>query len=157
MQRFIRVGLAAGVAVAAACAASVRPSYAPFRQAPVDTLDATPIEVIQEVSARLNAEDIQLQWSSPEEGYLETMWYNVISRESGVTDRGNPERFIKIRFWADPVGENRTQLTSEVALQRTTDPSVVNPRDREMYVPRGHAGQQILDRILAGVRERFGG
>lgn len=156
-RRVMGAGLAAAIAVAAACASGVRPSFEPFPQAEVDTVSATPNAAIQELASRIGAEGIQLQWSSPEEGYLETMWYNVVSRESGVTDRSNPERIIKLRFWADPVGQDRSRVTAEAVLQRTTDPSIVYERDREMLVPSGHAGEQILQRVLQGLRERFGG
>lgn len=157
MRRVMAVGLAAAFAVAAACASGVRPSYEPFPQAEVDTVNATPTQAIQELASRVGAEGIQLQWSSPEEGYLETMWYNIVSRESGVTDRSNPERIIKLRFWADPVGTDRAVVTAEAVVQRTTDPSIVYERDREMLAPPGHAGGQILNRVLERLRERYGG
>jgi hypothetical protein len=30
------------------------------------------------------------------------------------------------------------------------------PRDREMIVPPGHAGDRVLTQIIEGIRERFG-
>ena len=155
MRRVTGVGVA--VLAAAACASGVRPGYSPFPQATVDTVSATPVQTIQELTQGIGNEAIQIQWSSPEEGYVETMWYNIVSRESGVTDRSNPERFIKLRFWADPVGTTQTVVTAEAVTFRTTDPSIVYERDKEMLVPPGHAGQQILERVLERLRERYGG
>ena len=149
-------GAAVLLAVTAACASGIRPAYDPFPQADVDTVNATPVEVIQEIAQRMVVEDIQVQWTSPEEGYIETMWYNIVSRESGVTDRSNPERIVKLRFWADPAGEGMTKVTGEAVLQRG-DPSIVNPRDREMMAPPGHAGGAILQRVFDALNERFGG
>lgn len=150
-------GLGVAALAAAACASGVRPGYSPFPQATVDTVSATPVQAIQELTQGLGTEAIQIQWSSPAEGYLETMWYNVVTRESGQTDRNNPDRFIKLRFWADPVGTDQTVVTAEAVTWRTTDPSIVIEREKEMLVPPGHAGEQILRRIMNGLAERYGG
>jgi hypothetical protein len=145
------------VLLGAACASGgLRPSYDPFPQARVDTLNAAPAAVIQELSARLNAENMRPQWTSPEEGFLESQWFDLVSQQSGVTDRGNPERVILLRFWADPIEGGKTRLTSEAVIQRGgRDPSGL-PRENEMIVPRGHAGDAILGRVITGAKERFG-
>jgi hypothetical protein len=46
-------------------------------------------------------------------------------------------------------------VTSEAVYQRTSDPSVL-PRDREMIVPPGHAGDRLLQRVMDGTKQRFG-
>lgn len=146
-----------GVALlGAACASGgLRPSYQPFPQARVDTVNAAPADVIQEINARVNAENMRPQWSSPGEGFLETQWFNVVTQESGVTDRANPDRVVLLRFWADPLEGGKSKVTSEAVYKRTTDPSVL-PRDQEMTVPPGHAGDRLLQRVMSGVHERFG-
>lgn len=157
MMRYTGPGLAVLAVAAVACASGVRPGYSPFPQAEVDTVNATPTQAIQELVQGLGREAITLQWSSPEEGYLESMWYNVVTRESGQTDRGNPDRFIKVRFWADPLGTDRAIVTAEAVTWRTTDPSIAIERQKEMLVPPGHAGENILRRVLQGLNERYGG
>jgi hypothetical protein len=156
MRRLTFATLAGVTLVGAACASGgVRPSYKPFPQALVDTVNATPAAVIQELATRVSAENMRPNWTSPEEGFLETQWFNVVTQESGVMDRGNPDRYVLIRFWADPAGEGKTQVTAEVVLKRTTDPSVL-PRDQEMMAPPGSAGDRLLRRIMEGMKERFG-
>lgn len=156
MRRLTVFALGTLFAGAAACAAGgVRPSYSPFPNARVDTVNAVPADVIQEIAARVQAEGMRLNWTSPEEGFLETQWYDLVTRESGQTDRANPDRVVLLRFFADPVGTDRTQLTTEAVIKRTSDPSVL-PRDQEMMVPRGHGGDRLLARVLDGLRERFG-
>lgn len=156
MRRVTVVAIAATLAGSAACAAGgVRPGYSPFPNARVDTVNAEPADVIQELASRVVAENMRLNWNSPDEGFLETQWYNLVTRESGQTSRANPDRVILIRFWADPIGPGRTQLTAEAVLKRTTDPSVL-PRDQEMMVPPGHGGGRLLDRVIIGLHERFG-
>jgi hypothetical protein len=140
----------------AGCASGgLRPSYEPLPQARVDTVNAAPPAVVQELSSRLNAENIRPQWTSPDEGFLESQWYNFVTQESGVTDRANPDRVILLRFFVDPIEGGRSRITSEAVYKRTTDPSVM-PRDQEMMVPPGHQGDVLLQRILRGVKERLG-
>lgn len=156
MRRSILTGLASTAVFVNACAAGgVRPNYEPFPNARVDTINALPADVIQEAQARLVAVNMRPNWVSPEEGYLESQWFNVVTQQSGVTDVANPDRVILLRFFADPLEGGKTKLTSEAVYQRTTDPSVM-PRDREMIVPPGHAGDRLLTQVLDGVKERFG-
>ena len=144
------------ILLGAACASGgLRPSYEPFPQARVDTVNAAPAAVIQEINSRLNAENMRPQWSSPEEGYLESQWFNYLTQESGVTDRANPDRVILIRFFVDPIEGGKSRITGEAVYKRTTDPSVM-PRDQEMMVPAGHPGDNIMQRVVRGLRERFG-
>ena len=156
MRRSTLAGLAAVAILGAACGAGgIRPSYAPFEGARVDTLNAGPAAVIQEIVARVNAERMSPQFSSPAEGYMETQWYDVIDQKSGAFDRSQPDRYILLRFWADSIGEGKSRVTSEAVYKRTSDPSVM-PRDQEMLVPPGHAGDRLLRAVLASVKERFG-
>ena len=154
-MRLSLVSLGAVCAVAVCAAGGIRPSYAPFPQAIVDTVKADPPAVIQEAVTRLQAEAMQPQWTSPKEGYLETQWFDVVSRASGVADRGNPDRVILIGLFVDSIGPSLSKVVAECVYKRTTDPSV-QPRDQEMMVPPGHAGDRILRQVLAGLHERFG-
>ncbi|MEE8115612.1 MAG: hypothetical protein V3T28_00785 [Gemmatimonadales bacterium] len=155
MQRITFFALAGALIGAAACAGGIRPSYSPLVNARVDTVNAEPAAVIQELASRVLAERLRIQWTSPEEGFLETQWYNLVTRESGQTSRDNPDRVVLLRFWADPLASGRSVVRSESVLQRTTDPSVM-PRDREMMVPQGHGGWRLLVRVMDAVHERFG-
>lgn len=156
MRRSTLAALAGAAVFAVACAAGgVRPGYDPFPEARVDTLNAAPPAVIQEIVARVNAENMRPNFVSPEEGFLETQWFDVVAQRSGVSDRGNADRIILLRFWADSLEGGRTRLTSEAVIKGNPDPSVL-PRDQEMMVPPGHAGARTLDRVIAGAKERFG-
>jgi hypothetical protein len=145
-----------GLFVAAACGAGgVRPYYSPLEEARIDTINAEPGAIIQEIAARVAGENMRAAWQSVEEGFFESQPFNLLNQQSGVRDRGNPDQIIVLRFWADPTGDGRTTLTSEVVVEGTSDQSVL-PRDREMMVPAGHGGERILNRVLDGVYERFG-
>ena len=90
------------------------------------------------------------------DGYLETEWYNTVTQRTRDLDLSHPERVVRLRFWIDPVGPLGYQLTSEAVYRYVEDPSVA-VRETEIMVPPGHAGEQILGRILESVRVRFGG
>jgi hypothetical protein len=147
----------AGVAVlAAACAAGgIRPSYQPFPDARVDTINALPAAVIQEAVVQANAQQMRGAWESAEEGFFETQWFNVMTQESGVTDRSNPDRIILLRFWADSLEGGKSKLTTEAIYQSRTDPSVPQ-RDREMSVPPGHAADRLRAQVIDAIKDRFG-
>jgi hypothetical protein len=155
MRRLTYLSLV-GIFVAAACGAGgVRPYFSPLELARIDTVNAEPGAVIQEIAGRVAAENMRAAWQSVEEGYFESQPFNLLDQVSGVRDRGNPDQIIVLRFWADPVGDGRTLLTSEAVVEGTSDQSVL-PRDREIMVPQGHGGGRILSRVIDGVHERFG-
>lgn len=157
MQRRVLTAVAvASVITGLACASGgVRPSYKPFPQDVVDTIKASPSAIIQEVAARAISENLQVQWSSPAEGYFESQVYDVVTRRSGNVDNSNRDNFITVRFWADSIGGGKSQVTGEATIFRTSDPSVMG-RDREAAVRPGHPGDVLVHRILQGLHERFG-
>jgi hypothetical protein len=148
--------MATAATFAAACAAGgIRPAYEPFPDARVDTINAAPVDVIQEAVARANGENMRGAWESAEEGFFETQWFNVVTQESGKSDVANLDRVVLLRFWADPLADGRTVLRSEAVYLRTPDTSLPQ-REREMSVPPGHAGDRLRTRVIDGIKERFG-
>jgi hypothetical protein len=151
------IAIFAGAAVfASACGAGgIRPSYPPLPNARVDTINAAPAAVIQELVTQINAEQMRPEWSSPSEGYLVTQWFNVVTQESGKMDRSNLDRIVRLRFWADPIGEGKTKLTSEAVYLGNADVSKPE-RDREVEVPAGHAADRLRARAIEAAVQRFG-
>ena len=167
-----------------ACASvgTVRPPFQPLYQAFVDTVrvdrsdwtgelerrnvdqrldsgDTLLIELAELIGAleQLSIEEgLAVRVASVIDGYLETQWYNVVSSRSGDREIAHPEREILLRFWLDPVGPLGYQLSSEAVYRPAADPSL-SSRAREVMVPPGHDGEEILVRVLNSVRERFGG
>ncbi|HKI96481.1 MAG TPA: hypothetical protein VJ992_14425 [Gemmatimonadales bacterium] len=158
-HRLVRAAAgAAAIALASACAGvgGVRPTFAPLSNAVVDTVNGNPTPVIIAVSAQVTANGLQIAWSSPREGYLETGWYDTDSRQpvSGPGPQNNTS-VVRLRFWADSLLGNRTQLTAEAVYERILDPSRPE-RDLEEMVPPGHPGRVLLDGIIRGVQDRSG-
>ncbi len=155
-SRLVGAGAALAVAVAAACASGgVRPFFPPLPGALLDTVIGDPADVITEVAVLVAAEGLAIRWNSPAEGYLETEWYDVVARRPGGENSLQPENVIKLRFFSDPVRQGETRLASEAVTRLTVDPSMPS-RESEVIVPPGHPGEQILRRVIAGVRSRFG-
>jgi hypothetical protein len=155
-RRFRPVAASAVVAALIACGSGgVRPSYKPFPRAVVDTVKAGPSAILQEISARATGENLQVQWSSPAEGYFESQSYNVVTRRSGNVSNADLENYIVVRFWADSISGSASKVTGEATSIRSADPSVFG-RDREQVVPMGHPGDVMVRRILQGLHERFG-
>ena len=122
----------------------------------VDTVQADVGGLIEELERRATGEGFSIRVSSVLDGYVETSWLNLVTHESDDGDTAHPERVILLRFWIDPVGPLGYQLTAEAVHRRVLDPSL-DPRQTEVMVPEGHAGEAMLLRILLGIRERFGG
>jgi hypothetical protein len=178
-----KAGIAFASVVVAGCASAgtVRPPFPPLHLAKVDTLKVVPVlsaeleqrilgeqldvldtaaiersQLIAELEQRAIEEGLDIRIANVEDGYLETRWFNVVSRRSDEGDVAHPEREILLRFWIDPVGPLGYKLTAEAVYRRVSDPSLPS-REREVMVPPDHEGEAILTRILDAVRERFGG
>jgi hypothetical protein len=158
------VGLSSSAAVpvivllAAACG-SVRPYVRPLPGAPTDTLPVEASQLINLLGGVLVGEGLRLRVVSPEEGYLETEWYDL-EQQRPVSERTRtPHTVIRFRFFADPLSEEETVLISEGVYRLTLDPSVPE-REREVLVTGDHPGQEMLERIWSTVRllqESIGG
>ena len=112
--------------------------------------------MIEELERRTRNEGFSIRVSSVLDGYVETGWLNVVTKEPNDGDTAHPERVILLRFWIDPAGPLGYQVTAEAVHRRVFDPSL-DPRQTEVMVPEGHEGEAMLLRILLGIRERFSG
>ena len=148
--------LTLALAVAVACgSSSVRPFVRPLPDALVDTLRVDPAVLTQDLAGLVAAEGFAIRWNSPQEGYLETEWFDVVDRRPAGGRAVDPTRVVRLRFFADPVRQGETELASEAVMQRTVDPSLPD-RESETMVPPGHQGDVILRRVLDSVRARYG-
>ena len=154
MRRVVTMG--GTIALIAACAGGVRPGYAPLPEAVGDTVSAQMAAVVEALTAAVAAEGLRVQWQSAAEGYVESQWFDLVSRESGSFDRTRPEQFIRLRFFVDPVGTTAHAMRGEAVTLRTVDPSRPE-RDAEMMLPRGHPGRELLARIMRQVAQSLGG
>jgi hypothetical protein len=142
----------------AACTpATTRPAFLPYPQALVVVVDATPARVVPEAVGWLSSQGLRVEWSSPQDGYVETAWYDVRTRQSaeGQADPGDLLNAIKIRCWADPYVPGKSQLTVEAIYRPTIDPSRPE-RDLEVIVPQGSEGYRIAQQLIDAMKQKFG-
>jgi hypothetical protein len=157
MRGHLTLAAAALTLVAIGCGAvNARPYLTPLPEAPVDTVDTEAQDLIGELAALVTAEGLGIRLVSPSEGYLETEWYNVDSRQTVSPSAGDIQRVVLLRFFADPLGRGETRLVSEAVVVRALDPSLPR-RENEMMVPPGHPGDTLLQRIRSAVSGRVAG
>ncbi|MDO8665607.1 MAG: hypothetical protein Q7J79_03285 [Gemmatimonadales bacterium] len=142
-------------ATAAGCAGlgGVRPRYGPVPGSVLVQLDQPADAVIRALATEVQTAGLRLLFVSPEEGYIETEWYDVGTRQSGPADARDLDRVVKLRFFADPVS-GKTRLLAECVTRMVFDPSMPQ-RELERMAPDGHQGRILLDDVLRNARRRL--
>lgn len=118
---------------------TTRPRFEPFPEAQVLVVRGTPQRVTAEANAWLGTERVPVAFVSPIDGYLETEWHQG----------------AKLRAWANPAAPGSTRIIVEAVIRPLEDPSR-QPRELELPAPADHAGYQLAQRLLAGLKERLG-
>jgi hypothetical protein len=153
-----RIATCGFVALLLACSpVTTRPAFFPFPQAPAVVIDASPARVVPEASGWLVGQGLKIEWSSPEDGYVETAWYNLRTRAAtfGEADPGDLLDTVKIRCWMDPNVPGKSQLTVEAVYRPVLDPSRPE-RDLEVIVPQGTDGDRLTRQLIDAMKQRFG-
>ena len=154
MSRLATLLVLLAVWTSAACGAGgIRPRYAPFTGALIDTVPVPPDDAIRELQALVHAESLPIRQSSEREGYLETGWFNAETGRWGGGASLDTEAIIRIRFWSDQLREGSSIVVGEAVRRRVIDPSVA-ARKTQVPVPDGHTGVLILRRLLDSLRAR---
>lgn len=154
VPRWALLGAVTAVATVGCGSIGARPYITPLPDAVLDTISAEPSAVIGQIQTMAIGEGLAIRVSSPVEGYLETEWFDV-DRQGPVGGSIDPRRIVRFRFFADEMGTMGTVLYSEAVTLRSIDPSAPE-RQNEVMVRPGHPGDQILQRILIGLRSWAG-
>lgn len=128
--------------------ATTRPSFAPYPEALHAVINASPARVTEEARAWLTAQGPTVQHASPVDGFLETAWYDA-------TDSASTPGRVKIRLWADPDVPGKSRVAVEAVYRPIEDPSRT-PRDLELAVPEGSAGQRLAEGLMKALSEKLG-
>jgi len=152
MRRTLAPPVLVVAALAVACGANnVRPKYAPFIDAVVDTIPALPDVVVDSLEIIVTQRGFQIARVASSEGFLETKWFDLDADRSGGTYTLHPDRVVRLRFFADPGRDDGTVLRSEAAYRPRLDPSLPE-REAEVMVPVDHRGDSLLQSVLDQVR-----
>jgi hypothetical protein len=153
-----RRGALGGVVLlmAVACTAvTTRPRFGPKLGSLVDTLKASPETVIRTLATTLAERGLKLHRMSEAEGYIETAWFDPVTRRSVGQEHLHTNRVFRIRAFADSIPPNRCQLAMETVYRRVADPSQPG-REEEILVPPGSRPDSLTQRLLSDLRQRFG-
>ena len=141
---------------ALACGAvGARPSFAPLPDALLDTLKTDPVHVITSLTDLVVGEGLTVRVASPAEGYLETEWYDIVDRRTTSGTGLDPRREVRLRFFADLIDEDLTQVAAEAVVRKFVDPSLTS-RENEVMAPPGHQGDELVRRIFAALELDIG-
>lgn len=158
LSRSVRFRLAAcagAVGFSACGAVNTRPYLTPLPGALVDTLQVGPAVVVRQLVTQVTAEGVPIRVVAAEEGFLETRWHELESHDEEGRNAPHSRSTIRLRFFADPVAENQTQLTSEAVTLGLLDPSL-SERARERLLAPDHPGSDLVRRIVAAVDTALG-
>lgn len=136
---------------------TTRPAFLPLPDAPVAYLDAGRARIVPEITAWLETEGFRVLRSVPRDGYVETAWYDPVTRRSYATDRDLPhlDRTFRIRCWTDPDVPGASRLTVEAVYRPVYDPSRTT-RDLEVLVPESHRGRELATRLIEEMKKKLG-
>jgi hypothetical protein len=146
------VALAAAGTVGCASFVGVRPRYGPVPGSVLVELEPPPDSVIRALAAATRARGFIVRTAAPREGYLESDWLDLATRDTARARSDRLDRVVKLRFFADPVA-GRTRLLAECVHRIMVDPSLPE-RELERMVPDGHPGRALLDSVLTGIVRR---
>lgn len=146
------------LALAACNPASSRPAFVPYPE-DLSVLLVGPVAgITSEVGGWLEAQGIHTEWLSPEDGYVESTWYNTDSHQStsGSGDVGALQSTFKLRVWVDPDAPGKSKMTVEAVYRPALDPSL-SERDLERSAPPGSGGAVLVQRLVDEMQKKFGG
>lgn len=138
-----------------ACAhfGGVRPVYGPVPGSLSLQLDAVPDNVIVAAVNEVRAAGLTVARVAADEGYLETEWYDVLTKQSVSARAGGFDHIVKVRLFADPTA-GKTHLAAECVVRIAYDPSEPE-RDLERMVPDSTPAHAILDSLVARLQVVF--
>jgi hypothetical protein len=139
----------------AACShfGGVRPVYGPLPGSISLLLDAAPDAVIVAAQREVRAAGLTVASVAADEGYLETAWYDVVTRRTVDARERDLDNIVKLRLFADPTA-GKTRLAAECVRRIAYDPSEPE-RDLERMVPDSTPEHAIMDSLVARLKVVF--
>ncbi len=103
------------------------------------------------LETELRSRTVPLATVAPNEGYLETAWFDAETRAAARASAGRRPMVVKVRVFADPTGAGtRAVVFVEAVTRFAWDPSVPE-RELERMVPEGHPARSLLTEIMAAL------
>ena len=155
----IRAAAAAVLVLATACnPVSSRPAFTPYPEDQAVLLTGAVPDLTAQVASWLASQGIHTEWVSPEDGYVESTWYDTDTRQNtdGTGDIGAMQVTFKVRVWLDPDAPGKSRMTAEAVYRPLADPSRTE-RDQERAARPGSGGAVLVQELIDEMRKKFGG
>lgn len=146
----------ASTAIAACGAGGVRPGFDPFPEAQLDTVAVPADAATTLIGELLTAEGVEVKYVRPTEGYVETRWFDIHTTHAVSSMRLETDSTVRLRFWINPTTPTESEVFGEAAKRRVIDPSLPE-RETEEPVPAEHSGEELVNRIIARLKELAAG
>ncbi len=130
-----------------------RPLFGPVPGSFSLVLDGQPEAVIAAAAGEVQRAGLVVLRSAPDEGYLETQWYDVATQRTVSPRARDLDHTVKVRLFADPAA-GKTRLAAECVVRIADDPSEP-PRDLERMVADSTPGHVLLDSLVARLKVIF--
>ncbi len=133
-------------AVAACYPTTTRPDLTPLPAATLLELDLDVPAATRRVALEFDTDSIPVSRTEPQDGWLETEWFNPTTLE---TVRGRPvgPGAVKVRAFVDPGRPNHSNVQIEVVERPVANPAMPG-RELERMVDGGHP---VMLRVLRAV------
>ncbi len=131
----------------------MRPRFGPVPGSLSLQLAVQPDALIAAVDSAVTRAGLVVERSAPDEGYLETRWYDVAAQRTVGARARNLADVVKLRFFADPTA-GHTHLAAECVVRLMDDPSEP-PRYWERMAADSTPGRVLLDSIVAHLKAEF--
>jgi len=115
---------------------SPRPSFPPVTGAPMGEINLEVAAATEALADVFRSDSLPLRRVELRDGYLETDWFDVGSKQPTRTRRLGPA-VVQIRAWVDPSKPGSSRMTVETVFRPLADPSLP-ARDLDRQVPRDH-------------------
>jgi hypothetical protein len=109
--------------------------------------------VIVAAAHEIQAAGLRVASAAADEGYLETEWYNLVTKRTVDARATDFSRAVKLRLFADPTA-GKTRLAAECVVRIAYDPSEPE-RDLERMVPDSTPARALLDSLIARLKVVF--
>jgi hypothetical protein len=143
------------IALASCRPTTTRPPFTPFPEAAATEIRLSVPDATRRLAEALRADSIPLRKVIPQDGYLESVWFNARNRRPFRSRPIGPQ-VVRIRAWADPARPGSSLLTVETSYRPVADPSL-SERELEREVTADHPVAARVTAILRKMVERFGG
>jgi hypothetical protein len=132
---------------------TTRPSFGPLPAAEEAVVDLDVSKATTLLAEALTADSIPVSRIEPQDGYLETPWFNA-STGTPSTERPLGDSLVRVRGWVNAYGKERGSIRAETAVRPLANPSLPS-RELDQQAPPDNPAAVRVARVLAHLARRY--